>query len=101
MAGLGYLAGGLAATAAEIALIRNRHRFARSQLDDRAAWHSAAAGTPHGLGWLDKVIGRGDERWSDESFREGQLIWAWLPAAMFLPLFALLLFWGAIGEFLR
>ena len=95
-AGFGYLAGGAATIAAEVILIRNRRRDARSQIE---RWVSSASKTRPGLRWLH---GRWtDERWHDESFRERNLVWVWLPPVLFCPVLASVLVAAAVAEFLR
>jgi hypothetical protein len=95
-AGLGYLAAGLAFTAAEVALIRNRHRLARWQLGRMLA---ASARAPRGTRWMYRRWR--DQRWQDEDFRARALVWVWLPPALFLPVAALAMLGSAVAEFRR
>lgn len=95
-AGLGYLAGGLAALAAEIALIRYRHRFARGSIDQ---WVSSARATPPRWRWTHGTWAK--KEWDDERVRENALIWIWLPPALFLALIVLVMVASAVAEFRR
>lgn len=95
-AGLGYLAAGLALTAAEVAVIRNRRRLAQRMIGGML---DASAGASRGTRWMYR--GWRDKRWQDEDFREKALVWAWLPPALFLPVAALAMLGSAVAEFHR
>jgi hypothetical protein len=92
--GLAYLAAGLAVTIGEVALIRNRSRLARWQLDE---FLSAGTRAPRGFRWA--YHSWRDKRWRDEEFRAKNLVWLWLPYALFLPVVALVMVAGAVAEF--
>jgi hypothetical protein len=94
-AGLAYLGVGIAVTVAEVALIRNRHRLAQRQLD---LYLSAGAHAPRGFRWAYHTWR--DERWHDAEFRKKRLVWLWLPYAIFLPIFALLMLAAGVTKVL-
>jgi hypothetical protein len=95
-AGLGYLAVGHAFAAAEVVLIRNRRRLARSMLDQ---WLAASDRAPRGARWM--YHGWRDKRWQDKGFRARALVWVWLPPVLFLPVVALVMLGSAVTEFHR
>jgi hypothetical protein len=92
-AGLGYLAGGLAITAAEVLLIHYRHGLSRGLLD---MWISSAQDGLRGHQWLNPFS---DERLQDEQFREKVRLSIWLPFAIVLPVIGLVMFASAVVEF--
>jgi hypothetical protein len=95
-AGLGYLAGGVAAAAVGLVAARRRKEIARSLID---GWTSSAArASPrrrslHGT-W-------GNERWRDPAFRERSLLWIWLPMLAGFSVLALVFLLSAASEFAR
>jgi hypothetical protein len=77
-AGLGYLAGGLTITAAEVLLIHYRHTLSRRLLD------MCISATEYGTRWSQLLNPFNDERLQDEQFRERMLVSIWLPFAIVL-----------------
>lgn len=93
-AGLGYLAGGLASGAIEVALIRYRRGLARWSIEK---WVSAADRTSPRWRWRHGTWA--NAKWRDEEFRERSLYWVWLPPVLFFPVLTVALLAAAVAAF--
>jgi hypothetical protein len=82
------LAVGLAFTAADVALVRNRRRLAQRRID-------AYDQIPSGIRWLYR--GPRSWRWQNEAYRAKHLWRLWLPSALYLAIGALLCLAAAVA----
>jgi len=82
---------------AEVFVVRRRSRLSHYFVD-RTAEEARQA-----TGWRRYLYGFwGDDRFlSDPTWRDRLAFWVWVPAALFLPVFALVLLASAVAEFAR
>src|SRR5436305_10654439 len=93
-AGVGYLAGFIAAVGAEVYVVRHRMQIGESLVDD---WVSSARRAKKGAKWL--YAPWLDPRLADPAVREEAAFWASGQVLFFLPVLAVVLLGAAVAAF--